>query len=354
MAGEQGQVYSASDLTDAVTAIFAGTGVSAADARLGAAVLVRTNLRGIDTHGVSRVLVYAEKIKSGEVNPTATLTSEYRDGVLRCDGHGGLGQVVATASVREAVRLAGETPVVTCIIRESGHLASLGLFVLEAAERGFIAFLCQETPPLMALAGSHRPAIGNNPIAFAAPLAGRAPLVFDMATSVVARGNVLQAARNNRPIPEGWAIGPDGNPTTSAAEALKGAMLPIAGHKGVGLAMLVQCLAGSLSGSLTAESAANYSAMSSAGNVSAFLMVINPDRFIGRAAFDAHMNAWLAAYADASGPASRYPGQRAAECEAERAAAGIPLPAAVVDDLRKAAALTGAPFNLAPLPSKTR
>lgn len=84
-------------------------------------------------------------------------------------------------AVREAVALAGQTAVVTCVLRDSGHLAALGLFVLEAAEQGMLALLCQRTPQVMGLPGSKGPAIGNNPIAFALPVAGAAPLVFDMA-----------------------------------------------------------------------------------------------------------------------------------------------------------------------------
>src|SRR5262249_39177600 len=145
------------------------------------------------------------------------------------------------------------------------------------AREGMVALFCQETPPLMALPGSSRASIGNNPIAFAAPVAGGAPLVFDIATSIVSRGAILQLGRDKKPVPEGWALGTDGQPTIDPVEALKGAVLPIAGHKGIGLAMMVQVLAGSLTGSRTAESAKSFGAKSSAGNVGAFLVVINPD-----------------------------------------------------------------------------
>ena len=157
--------------------------------------------------------------------------------MIKLDGDGGLGQAVAALAVRQALVEAATRPIVTCLIQRSGHLAAIGQFVLEVAEAGMIGILLQETPPLMALEGGRRPAIGNNPIAFALPLRDRAPLVFDMATSVVARGNVIAASREKAPIPLGWAIGPDGAPTTDPDVALLGSMLPIAGHKGIGLAM---------------------------------------------------------------------------------------------------------------------
>lgn len=338
-------IHSAETLNRWTSSVFQAAGATAEDAQLTAEVLVRTNLRGIDTHGVARVLAYIEKMRSGEVNARPQPKVAWRHGVLHYDGDGGLGQAVATRAVREAMAHARDQAVVTTMVRESGHLAALGMFLLEPAEAGLVALLCQETPPLMAPEAASRPAIGNNPIAFAMPVAGRAPLVFDMASSVVPRGAVLQAVRDKQAtIPEGWAIGPDGRPTTDPQAALKGAMLPIAGHKGVGLAMMVQALAGSLSGSATAASAAKHGAMSSAGNVSALLMLFNPEHFVGRAAFDSHVDAWLGTYLAASGPKARYPGQRAAECEAERRHSGIPLPASIEAELVKVGELVGRPF----------
>lgn len=342
--------YSPDEIRTWVANAFQAAGVIQRDAEETARVLVRTNLRGIDTHGVGRVLAYIDKVRSGEVNSAPQMKSEHRNGILYFDGDGGLGQSVATEAVREAVALAGHSPVVTCLIRGSGHLAALGQFAFEAAEQNMIAFLCQETPPLMALQGSRRPAIGNNPLAFAFPVAGRPPAVFDIATSVVARGNVLQAIRDQETtIPQGWAIGPDGEPTTDPAQALKGAMLPIAGHKGIGLAMLVQVLAGSLSGSHTAQSAQTHGASSSAGNVSAFLLVLNPDLIIGRQIFDDHVAAWLSTYLAASGDQGRYPGQRAAECEATRSVSGIPISPSIIAELRLAGEKVGCAFTAGPI-----
>lgn len=342
--------YRHEDLEAWVAAVFAGAGVDAGQAEETARVLVRTNLRGIDTHGVSRVAGYLQKVRSGEVNAHAKPSAIFSDGILRFNGDGGLGQAVATQAVRMSVERARDASTTVCAIRESGHLAAIGQFVLEAAEAGMIAILCQETPPLMALRGSKRPAIGNNPIAFAFPVKGRPPMVFDMATSVVARGNVLQAIADKATVlPEGWAIDSDGQPTVDPAAALKGSMLPIAGHKGIGLAMLVQVLAGSLTGSMTAASASAHGAMSSAGNISAFLLVLNPDRFVGRDVFDAHVADWLKTYKTASGEGSRYPGERAAECEAERRRSGIPLPESTRAELVNVGAAFGRPFDLQPL-----
>ena len=305
--------------------------VSPGDAELAARVLVRTSLRGIDTHGISRLAGYVERLRAGDVDPAAKPALRWMHGALRVDGAGGLGQVVASAAVDAAVARSDKQAAVACSISDCGHLAALGGFVLQAAEQGRVALLCQKTPPIMALAGAAAPAIGNNPIAFAAPLVGRPPLVFDMASSLVARGQVVEANRERRPIPEGWAVGPDGAPTTDPAAALKGAML-------------VECLAGALAEPAPAPPSAPGGSTVSAGGVSAFLLVVNPDRFVGRQAFDAAMNGWLEHYLRATGAGARYPGERQAACEAERQRNGIPIPPSLVAELAQTGERVGVPF----------
>ncbi len=337
--------YAAEALHRWSTAIFAACGVPPADAGLAARVLVRTSLRGIDTHGVGRLVPYVEKLRAGEVQATARPRCEPRAGALVCDGGNALGQVVVPAALAEAAVLAQRQAVVACTIVHSGHLGALGPLVLEAAEQGLVAVLCQQTPPVIALPGSPAAAIGNNPLAFAMPVAGGPPLVFDMANSVVARGNVHDALREGRDvIPEGWAIGPDGQPTTDPRTALAGAMLPVGGHKGIGLAMLVECLAGSLGGVTERKN----SPQGSGADVGAFLLVINPDLLCGRAAFDTQVQAWLEAYRAGSGGQGRYPGERQAASEAERSQQGIPLPEGMRREFARIGEALGVPFDLAP------
>lgn len=340
--------YAGAALTGWLARAFGSCGLGPEDAALAARVLVRTNARGIDTHGIARTLVYVQKLQAGELNPRPVVRYEERHGVVHCHADSGLGQVVATQAVEHAVRRAATSGFVPMVLHDVGHLAALGMFALQAAEAGMIAFVAQSTPPIMALPGSRGAAIGNNPLAFASPAPEGPPLVFDIAASGVARGNVLAAAREGREIPAGWAIDAEGNPTTDPKAALAGAMLPMAGHKGIGLAMMVECLAGSLSGS---RPAAVTGAMpgSAPAKVGAFVFVANTELVAGRESYLSHMAAWLATYAAASGPEGRYPGQRAARLEAERGRDGISLTAGVIGDLRKVGELTGALFDVEPL-----
>lgn len=346
------RLYDTAALSGWLARAFAACGLEPEAAATGAGVLVRTNARGVETHGISRALVYVQKLQSGELTARPNVRYEDRAGVLHCHADSGLGQVVATRAVGEAIGRAATAGFVPMVIHDVGHLAALGMFALQAAEAGMIALVAQSTPPIMALPGSKRAAIGNNPLAFASPVAGGPPLVFDIAASGVARGNVLAAAREKREIPLGWAIDSDGNPTTDPKAALSGAMLPMAGHKGIGLAMVVQCLAGSLSGALPAT-VTGAAPGSAPARVGAFLFVANPELVAGRAAYDAHMAGWIEAYRQASGPDGRYPGERAARLEAERTRTGVPLPDGVVAELRAVGEATGVPFTQEPMAQTT-
>lgn len=327
------------------SAVFQAVGIPKQHAEIAAQVIVRTNLRGVDTHGVTRILSYLQKIQSGEVTAVPRFSEEVGEGVLKFHGDGGLGQVAATAVMDSACRRAEESAVVAGVLIDVGHLGALGMYVLQAAESGMIALLAQATPPVMALPGATRAAIGNNPLAFGFPIPEHDPFVMDMACSRVARGNVLVAAKEKQRIPIGWAIGPDGEPTTDAECALKGAMLPFGDYKGIALAMMIECLGGSLTGAKPTSIAETGSA-SAAGHVGAFFLVINPDRFGDRAAFDAHAASWIENYRRASGPSGRYPGYAAALTERDRNRDGVPLSDALVDELRRTGQRYGVAFDV--------
>jgi LDH2 family malate/lactate/ureidoglycolate dehydrogenase len=168
--------------------------------------------------------------------------------------------------------------------------------------------------------------------------ARRPALVFDMASSVVARGFLRQAIRENTPIPEGWALAPDGTPTTDPEAAWAGAILPAGGYKGMGLAMLVQTLCNSM---LANSPQVNAGETASMGG---FLMVLNPALI--QDGFGADVDMWLGTYQAAGGADARYPGERAAANEAERRRHGIPIPPVLLQQLKDTGTATGVPFAL--------
>jgi LDH2 family malate/lactate/ureidoglycolate dehydrogenase len=310
--------YAGADLLSTwVAEILAACGLRPLDARRAGDLLLRTTLRGRDTHGVARLPRYVGVLASGALDPQARLRQRRRHNMLLFDCGRGFAPPLVSRAVERSVAAAAEAATALALIRTSGHTDALGTYLLAPAEAGMMALLCKTTPPLMALPGSRRAAIGNNPIAFAMPLAGRPPLIFDMATSRAARSRIIAADVAGRAIPTDWAMDASGVPTADPAAALKGMLLPIAGHKGIGLAMMVQGLAATLQ-----PAAGRRGERRSSEDL--FLLVINPRLVPGERAYRANAEAWLSTYMHASGEA-RYPGQRAAECEAGRKRTGVPL-----------------------------
>jgi len=312
--------------------------------RSGRAAPRAQSLRGVDAHGISRIPVYLQRIAAGEITSNDP-QAEWRDGALHVDGGGALGQVAATFAVDQVVQATEKVATAACVITNCGHLSALGIYALQAAEQGRVALVCQRTPVVMGLPGSARANIGNNPLAFAAPERGSTPLVFDMANSVAARGRIQQAARDNTPIPDDWAVGQDGQPTTEPAAALMGYLRPMSGHKGIGLAMMVEVLTSGLAG--WPMLAGDGKAAGGSG-IGAFVLAINPGLLCGQQVFEDGMHKWLRQFLNTSGSNARFPGQRQAAMEKERLAMGIPIPKSVVRELREAGHSVGRPFDILP------
>lgn len=321
-------------LTGWVEQVMRSCGIPPAQAGLVAGVLVDANLRGIDTHGVSRVPSYVELLDAGATNKEPSIRIERKGWLLDLQADRALGQIAGSTAAEHAIELARDTGLAICILRDTGHLGALGYFTRLAADAGFLALMMQNGPPVMSLPGATRRAIGNNPISFAAPLEGRPPLVFDMSASEAAFGKIVEAARTGKELQEGWALDANGRPTLDATAALTGMLLPAGGAKGIGLAMLVETFAGALSGTRPAAKA-NAAGIPYAWG--GFLLVINPDFVQDREAFVSHMTSWLATYL-AADPSARYPGQKTAEIFKIRERDGVPLDANLVVGLRKVGA----------------
>jgi len=338
--------YSA-DLLERWTAqVFASCGVPREDALQAAQLLVRSDLRGQETHGLTRLPSYVQRLAAGDFNAKPHLTHRSFAGGIVMDADGAMGQVAGPHAVRLATRALKESASVLVAMQSCGHLGALGIHALQAAEEGFFCLVGQRTPPLLAMEGFSGAAIGHNPIAFACPVPGAAPLVFDVACSVAARGHILAAAREQRPIPEGWAVDAQGRPTTDAHAALEGALLPMGGHKGIGIAMMVECLAGALAA--TAESfepGANALPTSGAmGRQGGFLWAVRPAAFAQDDTFGAYMTHWTNEYSRRGGDAARIPGQRAALLERQRRRDGMELSGALLKELQSVGERLGLPL----------
>ena len=320
------------DLEIWIEQILTACGVSKIDARTTAKVLTITNLRGVDTHGVARIPSYVDLLQRGALNATPRMTCEQRSGVLHFDGNRGLGQVCGLKAVEYGVEAARTQGCIAVVMRHVGHLGALGHFTQIAAKANMIALMMQNGPPIMALAGAKQPAIGNNPMSFAAPRPDGPPLVFDMATSETAFGRIFAAVNAGTELPDGWALDREGQPTRNAAAALDGMLLPSGGHKGMGLAMLVEVLAGSLTGNQPGKLGSGKNMPPEFGG---FLLILNPELIAG-AEYAPHIAEWIDIYLVAS-QGMRLPGARANESEQERIKSGIPIGPGLLADLSQVA-----------------
>lgn len=330
--------------------VFECVGMSADDADIMARCLVGANLRGIDTHGVGCIPNYVLNLEEGRVQARPDIVMERRaPWAFSVDGGNGMGHVVATRTMRAVIETCAAVGIAVATVRHSTHLGAAGQYPLMAADRGYLGMAMANASATVAPWGSSRPLIGTNPIAVAAPAGRQPPFVLDLATSAGARRKIRQALELGQPIPSDWALDAEGKPTTDPAKALVGATLPMAGAKGSGLAMMVEVLAGVLSGAGFAGTVgdlySNHERPMDSGN---FLLALDVSIFMPPAEFAARMEA-LMERVHGLDPAPgvdtvRVPGERSALLEAERRRDGIPLSATTLGELRALGERLGVPF----------
>jgi len=282
-----------------------------------ARALVAAEADGLKGHGLSRLPSYAAQAKAGKVDGFAVpQASRPRAGVALIDaGHGFAYPAIALAEtiLPEMARGAG----IACAgITRSHHCGAAGHPVERLAEAGLVAMLFANTPGAIAPWGGAKAVFGTNPIAFACPLPGTAPIVVDLSLSKVARGNILAARQKGERIPEGWALDAAGAPTTDPDAALAGTMLPLGDAKGTALALMVELLAAGLTGANYAAEASSFlDAEGPPPGTGQLIIAFDPDAFTGGIVHFGRLAAMIAAQ-----PGARLPGARrlAARAKAQR------------------------------------
>lgn len=299
-------------------------GTAPAAAASTARALVGAEADGLAGHGLSRLPSYAAQVRAGKVAGAAVVAvARPRPGLLAIDAAHGFAYPALDAAVTALPSVAKTQGVAAAGIRRSHHCGAAGRPVEALAEAGLVAILFANTPAAMAPWGGSQAVFGTNPVAFACPLPGRAPIVVDLSLSKVARGNVVAAHRRGAAIPEGWALDAAGRPTTDAAAALGGTMVPLGDAKGTALALMVELLAAGLTGGRFAAEASSF--LDAAGEppgTGQLLIAIDatalfpgaPERF-----------AQLAGSIEAQAGA-RLPGARRLASRARAAVAGIAVP----------------------------
>lgn len=263
-----------------IAGIFQKAGIPSEAARAVAASLVAADLEGVPSHGVMLVPMYVERLLGSSVTKSL-LASTVHDGgaAVVLDAANMLGQLSSQQAVKIVVERARRHGLAAVAVRNAFHFGTAGYWARAIAAQGLVGIALSNTRPLMPPPGGAERVVGNNPLAIAIP-SDQEPLVTDMAMSATAMGKIRLAQAAGEPIPAGWATDADGRPTTDAAAAIKGMLLPAAGPKGFGLAVAIDLLCGGLSGgAITDEVNPLYGDPSKPYRCSHFFLALDPAAF---------------------------------------------------------------------------
>jgi LDH2 family malate/lactate/ureidoglycolate dehydrogenase len=343
---------SAEALTAFIVSVLEALQMSPANASLTADLMVRTDLRGVDSHGIGMLPRYVEWTRAGFVNPAAEpVVARDELATALVDGQKGLGHPASVLAMNLAVAKAANYGMGIVAVRNSNHFGACANYSMMALERGMIGLAVTNSPFVaMVPTFAKKPMTGTNPLSFAAPAARHSPFVLDMATTTVAVGKLTIASRWNKPIPEGWGLDREGRPTTSAPEVLASRLLsPLGGnrelgsHKGYGLGVMVDILSGVLSGAVYGDVLDRKGARDrKESNTGHCFAAIDIERFRPLEEFTASMDDMLGALKDApraEGQERVYTaGEPEAETERLRRIQGIPVAPALVRQCNEIAA----------------
>lgn len=343
--------------------VFQHFGVPEEDADLASEVLARSDLRGIDSHGVARLHTYFDMLTEKRINPTPNVTIVRQSpSTATVDGDNGLGLVVGPKANDIAMQKAGEVGTGWVSVANTNHYGIAGYYVLKALEKDLIGWAMTNTTKLVAPLWGGERMLGTNPIAIAFPGLEEPAIVIDMATSACAYGKIEIAKRKEESLPKGWAIDNSGSHTEAPSAMIDGgAVLPLGsfremgGHKGYCLASMVDILCCVLSGANWGPWAPPFAlrqeipSRSVGKGIGHFFGAMQIEAFIDTTEFKTQIDDWIRTFRETKPqpgtPGVVIPGDPEREAEAIRAEAGIPLVMPVVEDLRDISSKTGIEFD---------
>ena len=309
-------------------------GANEAMATVTADALVDAEAQGLTSHGLSRIEQYTTHLRNGRADGSALpAIVAGRGGAFLVDARCGLAFAACAFAVTEAIARAKQLAVAFAGVTNSHHFGVAAYHLRPVAQAGMVGLAFGNSPAAMPAAGGKRPLFGTNPIAAVFPRRDGAPLSIDLSLSEVARGKVMVAAKQGKPIPLGWALDRDGNPTTDAQAALAGSMLPIGGAKGAMLALVVELIACALTGAAMGFEADSF--FVDEGNrprIGQAFLVVDPGALAGRTTYLERVETLIAAMTQDEGV--RLPGARRDALAARAAREGVEVPDAIAAQLR--------------------
>lgn len=306
--------------------IFQAAGVSADDAAAAAPSFVWASLRGVDSHGITRVPRYVEMFGSGVANPTPAITvDDSAPGVAVVDADFAPGPVALTRAADLAIEKARTQGIAAVSVRNTVHTGAIGYYVSRIADAGLVGIGIAAGSPMMSYEGAVGASVATSPLAIAVPGTGeKPPVLLDMASSLIALGKIAQYKREGKPLPDGSATTADGTPTTDPE--LAKIPTPLGGPKGSGLSLMFELLTSVL---VTAPILTSYHAGQKKHRQNATLIVVDPAAFGSAEDFAANVDATIDTIhglPKAEGIEQIFvPGERSAGTLAKRSAAGIPI-----------------------------
>ena len=236
-------------LKKTIIKIFQNFGLSLSHAKISADALINAELVGAYGHGLSRIKMYCDRINKKVINSKPKIKiNKISPSISHIDANNSIGFVAADIGIKTAIKHAKKTGIGMVAVKNSGHYGLSGYYAEQAVKKNLVAMIYTNAPPAVAPHGALKTLFGTNPVCFGTPTGSKIPFILDTSISVINRGKIRVAARNNQKIPEGVALDKFGQPTTDAKKALEGVQLPIAGFRGSGLAWMVDILSGVLTG----------------------------------------------------------------------------------------------------------
>jgi len=344
-----------SDLKDFCSRAYMKAGVPASEAEIVSDLLARSDLRGVETHGTTRLPIYISRLQKGYVRKECKLTPVRDKGPTAfLEAHGSMGHIAAYRGMERAIAKAEEYGIGWVSVKDSGHFGVAGLFPMMALQKDLIGWVVSNSAPMMFPWGGRERIIGNNPLAYAIPAGECPPVVLDFSLSVVSSGKLILARKKGERIPLGWAVDKDGLPTEDPYEGYEGggSLVPVGGHKGYGMALVHEILTAVLTGGkLTSRIKSLYEEDKSGiqGTCHSFA-AIDPDCFTGKEAFKRSMDRYIKGIKESAKAKNAseilMPGEPELRTETERLKYGIPLARATLKEL----AVLGESLEI-PLPS---
>ncbi len=340
-------------LTKYLEEMYAKAGLSRADAAICADCTIRTNLWGVDSHGVLRTPAYIKRVLTGAVNaePVMKYIKGEEGPLALMDADAGMGYVVGERAMQAAIGKAEQFGIGLVVVRNSNHFGAASLYARMASAVGLLGIVTTNVIPNIGMPGNRKSVTGNNPLALAAPIGEPYPFSLDISMSAVSGGKLLLAQKKGEKIPETWAIDSDGNPTDDPFKGFAGILLPTGMHKGLGMSLFIDVLTGVLSGGpFLQDIKSMYRHKEEPSLTSHLFCALDPGFFMPRDEFVVKMESWVKMIKDTPmtdpDTAQIIPGELEYRSELERRSGGIPLPQELIVEMRELASQLGVASKL--------